>query len=187
MQHGKQLSAQSIESAIDNAGFDVVQSSAAKDGSLVATLPSFLSTKHNTHMQQCSLCKEQLSASANSLDTSGGDIKEISTAFSDTDKTEGGPIRVTLSVSGMTCSSCTNAITRAVSELHGVSDVTVSLLERSATAIVEHRKLVDLFTEAVEDCGFEAQVVSIENAQSLNEPSDSSRTISLHVDGMFCQ
>ena len=40
------------------------------------------------------------------------------------------PLRLTLSVGGMTCASCSGAITSAVGELPGVSDVVVQVIVR---------------------------------------------------------
>jgi P-type Cu+ transporter len=97
-------------------------------------------------------------------------------------------LRVTLSVGGMTCSSCTGTITTLVSDLQGVSDVAVSLLSNSATVIVDHMKFVDIVVETVKDSGYEAEVISVEPLSVLDHDSTNNpRTIALRIDGMFCR
>jgi copper chaperone CopZ len=99
-----------------------------------------------------------------------------------------GPFRVTLSVGGMTCSSCSGTITKMVSDLQGISEVAVSLLSKSATVIIDHKRLVQDVVRAVEDCGFEAEVMDVAHLDSLGERSaGGSRKVTLTVDGMFCQ
>jgi P-type Cu+ transporter len=102
-------------------------------------------------------------------------------------KLDDGPLRVTLSVGGMTCSSCSGTITKIVSDLQGVSEVAVSFLGRSASAIVDHINLVDVIVETVNDSGYEAEVIGVEPLNVLdNDSISNSRTIALHIDGMFC-
>lgn len=96
-----------------------------------------------------------------------------------------GPFRLSLSVGGMTCASCTNTVTSIASDIPGVSDVVVNLIGKSATAIIAKKELADQLVEAIEDAGYEAEVVTL-------EPLDQSphvvgpRTVSLRVEGMFC-
>ena len=98
---------------------------------------------------------------------------------------ETGPFVVSLSISGMTCSSCVNAITENISRLSGISDACVNLLQGSATAVVTSRKLADTIRENIEDSGFEAQVIEITNI--YRQEQDASRTVSLRVDGISSQ
>src|SRR5256885_2292123 len=75
-------------------------------------------------------------------------------------------LRVTLSVGGMTCAACTSAVTDCLAGLDGVTDVAVNLLGKSATMVVEREELANVAAEAVEDCGFEAQVFLTEPVHS---------------------
>ena len=97
-----------------------------------------------------------------------------------------GPFIVSLSVGGMTCASCVNAITENMSRLSGVSQPNVSLLQGSATAVVSSKELADIIREAIEDSGFESQVIEVVSIHR-NEKEDTSRTVSLRVDGMLSQ
>lgn len=101
---------------------------------------------------------------------------------------DNGPLRVTLSVGGMSCSSCSSTITTVLSDLQGVSEVTVSFLGQSASFVVDHMNLVGVVVETVKDCGYEAEVISVELLGVLDYDSTTNlRTIALRIDGMFCQ
>lgn len=102
------------------------------------------------------------------------------------------PSKVTLAVGGMTCSTCTTTVARALSETPGVKDIAVSLISNSATFTVDDNSLVQKLQTAVEDCGYEVFVVSVHPldppVSSFSEKlSVSSRSISLHIGGMFCR
>ncbi|KAJ6539303.1 HAD-like domain-containing protein [Mycena capillaripes] len=90
----------------------------------------------------------------------------------------------------MSCSTCTTTITRSLSEIEGISDVVVSLLESSATAVIDRKELSEVAYETVEDCGFAAHIMSVEpiaTSGQIQNPSSTTRTISLQVGGMFCK
>ncbi|KAL0949956.1 hypothetical protein HGRIS_009976 [Hohenbuehelia grisea] len=185
--HTEELLPLTIEGAIDGAGFDVVH-----DGDTVSlatsshTTTALLPEKREKHLQHCSLCQEEYRASLDSQS------RFVSHADHDRKAVDGNssPHVVTLSVGGMTCSSCSGTITRMVSELPGVSSVVVSLIDKAATVVVDRPELVAQVTETIEDCGFEAEVVTVVPLESTNRdsPKDQvARTISLKIDGMFCQ
>ncbi|KAH9918191.1 heavy metal translocatin [Epithele typhae] len=91
---------------------------------------------------------------------------------------------VELSVGGMTCASCVNTVTGILSEISGVSEVSVSLIGRSATALIERRDLASKLAEAINDAGYEAEVIEVRpvDADEVTGP----RSVSLRVGGMFC-
>lgn len=103
---------------------------------------------------------------------------------------EQGPFVASFSIGGMTCASCVSHVTEATSELEGVSDVAVNLVGKSATAILKTRELVPAFIEAVEDGGYEAELISVEPVAGASDESEEdeivSRSVALRVDGMFC-
>lgn len=104
------------------------------------------------------------------------------------------PQYVTLSIGGMTCASCSNAVTRALSELPGASDVVVNLLGNSATLKLDRASLVPSVTETVEDIGYEAEVISVEPLSSPSprrtaqaaERKAFQQQLTLSVGGMTC-
>jgi copper chaperone CopZ len=89
----------------------------------------------------------------------------------------------------MTCSACSGSITDTVSQLPGVSEVVVSLLNNSATVIVARKDLIDSVTQTIDDCGFEVDVVKIEPLipSPSNETTTGPRKLSLRVDGMYSE
>ncbi|THH02750.1 hypothetical protein EW026_g169 [Hermanssonia centrifuga] len=70
----------------------------------------------------------------------------------------------------------------------GVSDVGVSLIGKSATAIITRKELVEELKEAIENAGYEPEIMGIEPVQSDIDESDQAgpRTVTLRVEGMFC-
>lgn len=68
-------------------------------------------------------------------------------------------MKKTLGIEGMTCGNCVRHVTRALEGLPGVSDVSVSLEDKSAQVTVPEDMTDDQITAAVADAGYE--VVSI--------------------------
>ncbi|KAI0700566.1 heavy metal translocatin [Cytidiella melzeri] len=97
-----------------------------------------------------------------------------------------GPFHLTLSVGGMTCSSCTNTITSLVNGIPGVSDIALSLVGKSATALIQRKDLAEQLVQTIEDAGYEADIVSIEPVQLSEEQQGVSRVVDIRVEGMFC-
>lgn len=88
----------------------------------------------------------------------------------------------------MTCVSCTNSITRAVSDIPGVSKVTVNLLDNSAMVVVDRDDLSKVVQEVIDDCGFECSIVSVQSlASDATKLKTEFRSVSVRVGGMFCQ
>ena len=112
--------------------------------------------------------------------------KPHQTALSKVHSEEQGPFLATFSVGGMTCASCVGNVSHAMSELEGVSDVAVNLVGKSATALLANKDLVKPLVDAIEDGGYDAELVSIEPIKK-DEDISGPRSVSLRVDGMFCQ
>lgn len=68
-------------------------------------------------------------------------------------------MKKTLGIEGMTCGNCVRHVTRALEGLPGVSDVSVSLEDKSAQVTVPEDMTDEQITAAVADAGYE--VVSI--------------------------
>ncbi|KAI1789551.1 heavy metal translocatin [Ganoderma leucocontextum] len=95
-------------------------------------------------------------------------------------------VRVELSVGGMTCASCITTVTGLLSDIPGVSEVAVSLIGKSATVLVARRELAPQLKKAIEDAGYEGEVVSIRSVEQSDDEDIGPRTVSLRVNGMFC-
>ncbi|KAJ8096910.1 E1-E2 ATPase-domain-containing protein [Lipomyces tetrasporus] len=98
-------------------------------------------------------------------------------------------------VQGMTCGACTAAINAAVEAVPGVESVAVSLITERASVVHD----VDVVSpenirEAIEDCGFDAQVLSSQSDQSPSDVSDTAdiakqsrlEVVYIKVFGMTC-
>lgn len=96
---------------------------------------------------------------------------------------------VTLSIGGMTCAACTNTITDVASNVPGVSGVVVNLLGHSATATVHSPDVLPDLVTAIEDAGYDAEVVESQPTRPVPQPiviDDGSRRLTLSVGGMTC-
>ena len=108
----------------------------------------------------------------------------------------------TLSVEGMTCSSCVGNVTKAL-DLPGVERADVSLIGHSASVHFranESQEFSERLVEAIEDAGYDAQLMEVQSgviADLQNNPRDESgvakdtsrlrrRTVSLRIEGMHC-
>ncbi|RAL07096.1 putative copper resistance-associated P-type ATPase [Aspergillus homomorphus CBS 101889] len=92
-----------------------------------------------------------------------------------------------VAISGMTCGSCSGAITRGLEELPFVVEVSINLLTHSGRIEFEDRKNIDAVVEKIEDLGYDASVNSVApNGACQESEIVEERTVSVHVDGMFC-
>ena len=203
LQHPQALTPSVIQATLEDAGFDVSSDATVvpQETNLFLTdlssgVSQILSTGRRKHIQQCSLCQEE---GAHSVSDSlpapsrqvGKDVlppDTIPVGGAVGTKRSEGPFRLMLSVGGMSCSSCSGAITKMVAEIDGVAEVAVSLLSKSATVIIENKELVGIVVETVEDGGFEVEVISVESTGVDNNlEAFGPRTVALRVQGMFCQ
>lgn len=92
-----------------------------------------------------------------------------------------GAAQVIIQVSGMTCGACTSAVTSAVSQVPGVSSCDVSLMTERAVIQCSDTP-VDALITAIEDSGFDAQLVKQTNNE--NEPEE--YNLELKIEGMTC-
>ncbi|KAI0315980.1 heavy metal translocatin [Amylostereum chailletii] len=184
VQHPQQLSYASIKAAIEDAGFDI------------ATQPIAGPSKPPTgsrgarHVEQCTMCQTQLhphSVIASEPYTSQSE-PEVPPAVSKDKIANHTPCTLTLSVGGMTCASCTSAITNALNDLPGVHDVSVSLLTHSAAATLDDEKLASKVVETIQDIGYDADIVTVAPSDLPGEASNDKtpHVVSLSIGGMTC-
>jgi Cu+-exporting ATPase len=96
-----------------------------------------------------------------------------------------------IKIDGMTCGACTSAVEGAFKGVAGAQDVSVSLI--MGRAVVQHDPSVlppAKIAEMIEDCGFDAAVLSTEEqATPDNTPDSKAKQLSvtnLAVEGMTC-
>ncbi|THH32721.1 hypothetical protein EUX98_g1470 [Antrodiella citrinella] len=177
VRHAIDIFPQDIKAALDDAGFDILTTPIEAHASFVGNVvkPIFTS-KHEKHLGQCVQCQAEQNAPK---------PREPSSSE--------GPLQLILSIGGMTCVSCSNTITEALQELPGVSDVTVNLLGSSGSATVKGGEYVKAVVEAIEDAGYEAEVISTEpvfvpsrsNPTAQKDNGEGFR-LTLSVGGMTC-
>ena len=97
-----------------------------------------------------------------------------------------------LLIGGMTCASCTDAVSSGLSGLPFVENVNVTLLTNSATVKFIGENNLSSIVQAVEDLGYECSVercrmetVPAIEAVGITGPQE--RRITLAIDGMFCK
>ncbi|CAI7661552.1 unnamed protein product [Penicillium discolor] len=96
----------------------------------------------------------------------------------------------TIKIDGMTCGACTSAVEGAFQGIDSVRDVSVSLI--MGRAAVQHDPSVlapTKIAEMIEDCGFDASVLSTEeqrNPDPASSPTTRFSVTNLAVEGMTC-
>ncbi|ODV86502.1 hypothetical protein CANARDRAFT_27701 [[Candida] arabinofermentans NRRL YB-2248] len=93
-----------------------------------------------------------------------------------------------LSIGGMTCSSCVNSITNMIKNIQGVDTIEVSLITEDAIVVHDGTVTPNQLIEVIEDCGFDAILNSsnlIDHNDNDND-SESIETITLQINGMTC-
>jgi Cu+-exporting ATPase len=183
-------------------------------------LSNILSRKQQKHAEQCLLCSSGAQAPEHDLTahTTGALRQNVSTPtavsvptpdriYGSSTVAGNAPISATpaqppamreisLSIGGMTCASCANSITRALQDLTFVRDVNISVLSHSGKCTVSSGDLSDKVVEAIEDCGFEAEIVDIrpidfssaESTPRADDPTslDGPYILLLSIGGMTC-
>ncbi|KEP50109.1 copper resistance-associated P-type ATPase [Rhizoctonia solani 123E] len=102
--------------------------------------------------------------------------------------TQGVPPKETVfGIIGMTCSSCSGPLSKAIKELEGAESVVVSLVSNSMTVIYRpDRVTIENITSAVEDLGFEVSQTATRDLETqASDPSE--RAVQLEFQGMFCK
>ena len=91
-----------------------------------------------------------------------------------------------LSIAGMSCSSCVNAITSELDQLEFVKEVTVTLLTNSASLVFTGPlSNIDKIIEHIEDIGFEASSDEI-TEKTPAKPTAEAYVAELAISGMTC-
>jgi Cu+-exporting ATPase len=101
--------------------------------------------------------------------------------------------KATLSLSGMTCSSCVSSITHSVERLPFVRSIDVNLLTSSGTVVYVGKDRIEEIVTTIEDTGFDATVETLAEIRSpdprgsslLKQHSDKWRA-TYAIGGMTC-
>lgn len=195
VRHLLALSADHIKAALDAAGFDIVvtpldESDDHAFTNSLSRLTPLLLPKRRKHIEQCALCQSEHSDQDHTIPpldrrdklgstgTTSGDLHKQALDTSTPVPADLGKVRpvsqsvpatrynVSLSIGGMTCASCSNTITDILNKLPGVSGAVINLIGHSATVKIDSEDRVKPVVEAIEDAGYQAEVVSVEPVNS---------------------
>eukprot|EP00250_Pteridium_aquilinum_P014119 c21795_g1_i1 orf=915-3872(+) len=95
--------------------------------------------------------------------------------------------KVEVKVLGMTCAACSNSVEKALLKLDGVLSATVALLQNRA--VIEYDPVmvkVEHIKEAIEDAGFDAEVLVREIVIPLSGANKSTATGRFRITGLSC-
>ncbi|KAF9883617.1 hypothetical protein FE257_003124 [Aspergillus nanangensis] len=157
------------------------------------------------HVSKCDTCSAELanlaSASA-AVETQVDAKKGLSVAATSVSSADSGPtavmadhlyssqVRMTVSISGMSCSSCVSKITAALQPRPWIHSVDVNLLTATAVVVLRDRSHVDEVLDTLKGAGYDAELIECEDIQpkKLSKPAglaDSWRA-SYIIGGMTC-
>ncbi|KAF8627188.1 hypothetical protein AX15_004506 [Amanita polypyramis BW_CC] len=188
--HEQALSLQTLQHVLLDAGFDIrVESSKSLDETASSNdyESSILTGKSGMHEQYCRWCRRNPDASHSTLtftqptnhavEQEADNKEQISTPDQ---------YKLTLAIGGMTCASCTITINENLANIAGVHDVSVNLIENSATCKLVGDQLADIVCSTIEECGYEAQIVSMESESKNTSPGEITtlRTVAFRVEGL---
>ncbi|KAK9453933.1 hypothetical protein V1511DRAFT_461517 [Dipodascopsis uninucleata] len=194
--HSKELTRKAICSALKHGGFepvDTAESAQIESKSLLSAEYSskpfpfnvfFNWNRERHHRQFCQACQtEHLSASSKRHESIlSGDSSLTRVRSEDESSTE---FRALFSIGGMSCASCSNAITAAVKDVAGVIDFSVDLLGNSATAILASSNKADIVKESIEDIGYDCDIVEVVPVQRPSIDESTWKVIA-SIGGMSC-
>ncbi|KDN37191.1 hypothetical protein RSAG8_10323, partial [Rhizoctonia solani AG-8 WAC10335] len=103
--------------------------------------------------------------------------------------TKGVPPKETVfGIVGMTCSSCSSPLSKAIKELEGVESVIVSLISNSMTVTYRPDRItIENITSAVENLGFEVSQTVTRDLETQVSSDPSERAVQLEFQGMYCK
>jgi copper chaperone CopZ len=101
----------------------------------------------------------------------GGDSAAAAIPVVVTDSSSPAPslLQASLSIGGMTCSSCVGTISDALRRYGWIRSVNINLLNNSAIVLFEGREHILNIIEAIEDSGYEVTVEHIDGIQALTK------------------
>nr|QGP73769.1 Copper-exporting ATPase [Sedum alfredii] len=100
--------------------------------------------------------------------------------------------RLQIRITGMTCAACSNSVESALTSLNGVVSASVALLQNKAEVLFDPSVVkVEDVVEAVEDAGFEAEIIpQSSTAATTNQDTKSTADATLvgqfSIGGMTC-
>ncbi|KAL4931174.1 putative copper resistance-associated P-type ATPase [Aspergillus undulatus] len=113
-------------------------------------------------------------------------LDEVSPIVTETPQTQSTGYTAEIAIGGMTCGSCSGAISRGLNELPFVTNAVVNLMAHSAQVDLDNQDDAPLVVEKIEDLGYDASLVRILPRATGMASVVEQRTVSFRVEGMFC-
>ena len=100
--------------------------------------------------------------------------------------------RAILSIGGMTCASCSNAIVDGLKGVSYIESVNVTLMTNSGVVVFSGKEHLEEIVGKVEDLGYDCNLDRLVTLDSSSQTERDhievqKRTVKLKVDGMFCE
>lgn len=192
IQFNPPVTPQDLIDAVEDCGFDaklVSVQSAAADSVSTITISGMTCAACLSSITQALESMEGVHGVSVSLLTNSAKITHLPTVAvsalvsaiedcgfdAEAEKTVAGTTEETISrfsVKGMTCGACSASITQQVEQLPGVTDVSVSLLTEDAAVTHSAQILAEQVRQTIEDCGFDAVLLSSAPKQTVPTQSN---------------
>ena len=132
------------------------------------------------------LCKHKEDANLiqTAIDDAGFD--SVLTEVLPTRTTSTKQYRLDLAISGMTCSSCSSAVTSALEDLKFVTKATVDALDGRAQILTTETGHLDEIKNAVEDVGYGCEIPGDFVEVHISQSTQRARTVTIEVQGIYC-
>ncbi|XP_062012276.1 copper-transporting ATPase RAN1 [Rosa rugosa] len=117
----------------------------------------------------------------------GEDLEDVRLldSYENSEGVEEGMRTVQVRVTGMTCAACSNSVEGALQSVNGVLRASVALLQNRADVVFDPRLVKDEdIKNAIEDAGFEAEVIPEPSANGVKQHGNLSGQFS--IGGMTC-
>ncbi|KAK9315241.1 hypothetical protein V1524DRAFT_430424 [Lipomyces starkeyi] len=192
--HSDVVTRTAIQSALRHGGFEPVSSAEDAKHTDISLVNAAFSSKpfpfnlasnwyrRRHHRKYCDACHSDHEPLFRRQKKNTDSVAMTSVSSEEEQATE---YRALFSVGGMSCASCSNAITAAVKEIPGVLDISVDLLGNSASAVLVRQNLADEVRQAIDDIGYDCEVVEV---LPVGRPSSDQQTwkITAMIGGMTC-
>lgn len=93
---------------------------------------------------------------------------------------------MSMSIGGMTCAACVNAIVDALKGKEGITELNVDLLGKSGSAIISHYEIGEEIRNVIEEIGYECEVIALKPLSRLHSDATASYKAVLSIGGMTC-
>ncbi|KAM0080892.1 hypothetical protein ACKRZS_006943 [Fusarium odoratissimum] len=113
-------------------------------------------------------------------------VDELPSQAQDRSSSKANLWQATISIGGMTCSSCVGTITEALRKRPWMKTIDVNLVSHSAIAVFEDKNNLNEIIDTVEGLGYEASLNDVVDFNK-SKTQDARRVLSIKIEGLYCQ